>query len=147
MLEAQQEDWPWMPIARGELGVHEIPGQANNPRIMEYQATTTLPANMRCDETAWCSCLVNFCVTKSGHKGTNRANARSWLEWGRPIETPEPGCIAVFMRGDHPAQGHVGFVVGVVGDDLLILGGNQGNAVSIHRYPRSRLLGLRLPTA
>lgn len=68
--------------------------------------------------------------------------ARAWAEWGVACE-PALGAVAVFERG---ARGHVGFVVGVDHmSRLLILGGNQGDAVSIVPFPRYRLLATRWP--
>ena len=54
-----------------------------------------------------------------------------------------PGCIAVFER---KGGGHVGFVVGT--DErgrLMVLGGNQGDAVTIAPFDKSRVLGYRYP--
>jgi lysozyme family protein len=71
--------------------------------------------------------------------------ARSYLEWGLPAETPELGAIAVLSRGRDPALGHVGFLVGLTDEQVILLGGNQSDAVSVEAFERSRLLGLRLP--
>lgn len=147
MLEAQPSDeHEWIKIARKELGTKELPGHADNPRIIQYlKATSIQPVEFH-DEIAWCSAFACWCMEQAGIRSTRRANARSWLDWGRPIDQPEDGCVAVFARGNHPAQGHVGFVVGVEADgDLQLLAGNQGNAVSIKLQPRARLLGLRMP--
>jgi hypothetical protein len=45
-------------IAKAELGTTEVPGTQNNPRILEYHATTTLKATT--DEVPWCSSFVNL---------------------------------------------------------------------------------------
>jgi lysozyme family protein len=42
-------------------------------------------------------------------------------------------------------MGHVGFVVGSQQDKILLLGGNQRNAVTIEAFDTARLLGLRWP--
>lgn len=41
--------------------------------------------------------------------------------------------------------GHVGFLVGANGDDLLLLGGNQGDCVSVARFARDDVVGMRWP--
>jgi hypothetical protein len=41
------------------------------------------------------------------------------------------------------APRHVGFYAGTEGERILVLGGNQRNSVSIARYAKSRLLGVR----
>lgn len=136
---------PYYLTARGELGVREIPGPKANARIVEYHKTTRLPDEMAgSDETPWCSSFANWCVERVGLEGTGKANARSWMEWGYPLEAPRPGCVVVLWRESRESRkGHVGFFQEMDGGNILILGGNQGNAVSVKPYPRSRLLGWR----
>ena len=133
----------WMQFAIKELGTKEIPGKENNPRIVEYAATTTLKASD--DETAWCSSFVNWCMKQGLVKGTERANARSWLDWGHPCEGNVIGCIVVLSRENDPAKGHVGFLAGFNDDSVYILGGNQDNMVKYKKYPKERVLGYRWP--
>jgi hypothetical protein len=75
------------------------------------------------------------------------AAARSWLAWGRKLDKPTVGCVVVFWRGKRDGwQGHVGFYAGrAKNGDILVLGGNQSDAVSIRPYPMERLLGYRWP--
>lgn len=90
---------PWMSIARDELGTVERSGPGSNSRVLEYLRSTDLDeALASTDETPWCSAFVNWCIERAGYQGTNSAWARSWLSWGRRIETPVPGCITVFTR-------------------------------------------------
>ncbi len=133
----------WYAAARKELeaGVEEDFGKEHNPRIIEYHQTTSLKATD--DETSWCSSFVNWCVEVSGFQGTKSAAARSWLNWGQPLNEPRDGCIVVFKRGNKPWQGHVGFYAGTQGNHILVLGGNQGNEVNISSYHKNRLLGYR----
>lgn len=140
---------PWLVIARRETGIKEQQGSArNNPRILEYHSSTTLPGNLaRIDETAWCSSFVNWCVTRAGLKGTNSARARSWENWGRRLAQPREGCIVVFSRPrGGPKAGHVGFWVGETGGKIKVLGGNQSNQVKESNYGKDRLIGYRWPT-
>lgn len=133
-----------MPIALAEQGQIEVPGDADNPRIVEYLKSTTLPPELAAqDETAWCSAFVNWCVEHSGHKGTRSAAARSWLEWGKAISIPRRGCIAVFSRGE--SSGHVAFYMCSILHNYIVLGGNQANRVGVNDYDRARLLGFRVP--
>jgi uncharacterized protein (TIGR02594 family) len=128
-------------IAKAELGTTEVPGTQNNPRILEYHATTTLKATT--DEVPWCSSFVNWCCVQAGIKGTNSAAARSWLKWGKQLKQPVEGCVAVFKRGSDPAAGHVAFFVKQDGDFIYVLGGNQGGTVKISKYKASDLLEYR----
>ena len=134
---------PWMKTAEAELGVKEIKGaKKNEPRILEYLKTV---GKFLTDETAWCSAFANWVMAQSGYNGTHKANARSWLNWGYPIPTPTYGCIVIFKRGKSSWQGHVAFYVESEGTNLKVLGGNQGDAVSVKPYPKSRVLGYRWP--
>ena len=97
-------------------------------------------------QTAWCAAFVNATLAKTGLDGTGALNARSFLEWGTGVDTPQLGDIVVLSRGNNPAQGHVGFFKGFdANGDILILGGNQSDAVSVSSYSKDRLLGFRRP--
>lgn len=129
-------------IAEGEIGIKEIPGSGDNPRILEYHACTSLKATD--DETPWCSAFVNWVICKAGGTGTNNAMARSWLKWGVPIEEPFPGCIVILKRGN-PPSGHVGIFKyrRSPGGWVHIIGGNQSDQVKISLYAESGVLGYR----
>jgi uncharacterized protein (TIGR02594 family) len=133
----------WYRVARQEEGVSEVEGPKSNKRILEYHATCSLKATS--DDVAWCSAFVNWCMQQAGVKGTNDAGARSWLNWGRAIQQPVEGCVAVLKRTDNPTKGHVAFFVRREGSNLILLGGNQGNRVREAPYDASRLLSFRLP--
>jgi len=49
----------------------------------------------------------------------------------------------IFSRGSDQTSGHVGFYGGLMGSQVLTLGGNQGDTVSIAPFPKSTLLGVR----
>jgi hypothetical protein len=71
------------------------------------------------------------------------------LSWGQAIQTPRRGCIVVFQR--EKKFGHVGFYLEETDTEIKVLGGNQQNLqtrmfeVSEKYYPRSELLGYRIP--
>ena len=144
---------PWLEIAQHELlaGVSEIAGPGDSQRIVEYHQTTTLRATD--DEVPWCSSFVNWCVQKAGLDPTKSARARSWLFWGKRLQVPPYGCIVVLNRANGPqdpsvleAPGHVGFYLGPASQELiLVLGGNQSNAVNVKRYAKNRVLGYQWP--
>lgn len=136
----------WLTIARGELGTREAPGSADNPRVLEYLATTRLPEAMVHDATPWCSAFVNWVFAQANMDRTRSAAARSWLRWGVPIDEPRVGCVVVLTRdAGGPGSGHVGFYVGSTPDEVLVLGGNQNQRVSQRLYARSRVLSYRWP--
>ncbi|WP_160147355.1 TIGR02594 family protein [Methylopila sp. Yamaguchi] len=127
----------WFKIARREIGVAERdPG--SNPRILEYLATTTLSAAAKgTDATAWCAAFVNWCVEMDGRTGLKSAWALDWKSFGSRATSPAVGDIVVFTRtGGSSSGGHVGFYVADLGNKISLLGGNQGNRVSISDFPK-----------
>lgn len=67
--------------------------------------------------------------------------ARAWASAGTRLEKPAYGCVVVFSRN---GGGHVGFVVGKDKfGNLMVLGGNQGDAVNIKPFAKSRVLAYR----
>lgn len=98
-------------------------------------------------ETAWCAAFVNAALAASGGQGTDTLLARDFLKVGTATENPREGDIVVLSRGDPNGwQGHVGFYVGRDRrGNVLVLGGNQGNAVSVSPFPASQVLGYRTP--
>jgi uncharacterized protein (TIGR02594 family) len=85
---------------------------------------------------------------QAGIKGTGKANARSWLEWGIvvPPEQAREGDVVIMWRDFKDSwQGHVGFWAGAVGNHVLVLGGNQRNQVNVKSFPSDRILGVRRP--
>lgn len=129
-------------IALKEVGVKEIKGEAHNKRIIEYHSATDLGATE--DEISWCAAYVNWCLKQAHRKGTNKANARSFLDWGDIVLTPKKGDIVIFWRVSKTGwQGHVGFFVEETKDYILVLGGNQNNEVNFSHCKKSQLLGYR----
>lgn len=111
--------------------------------IQDY--LTTGGQNLDPTTTAWCAAAVNAALGQAGMEGTGSNMARSFMEWGEPVEQPQPGDIAVFSRGDPNGPfGHVGFFEGYNEDgSIRVLGGNQGDAVTRDSYSKDRLLGFR----
>jgi uncharacterized protein (TIGR02594 family) len=141
--------FPWMEYAFQELDTREVAGRRDNPRIQEYLATVNL--GRAHDETPWCSAFANWCMRQAQIQGTGRANARSWLTWGEAnvcLATPCFGAVTILWRGQPRGwQGHVAFFVGPWQGRISLLGGNQGNSVSIREYDPDRLLGYRWPAS
>ena len=131
-------------IAQSYIGTTEGPGPEDNPVVMEMYASVGHDW-VEHDSVAWCAAFVGHCLEKAGLRSTRRLNARSYLEWGIPVDLADAqaGDIVVFSRGSKSWQGHVGFFVQTVGARIEVLGGNQSDAVNIQRYAKSRLLGVR----
>jgi uncharacterized protein (TIGR02594 family) len=132
----------WLPIARRHVGLAETPGSVTTSTIRRW--LVELRAWWTDDETPWCGTFCGAVLREAGlpiPKAWYRAKA--WLDWGQPLPRDLLGCIVVFERS---GGGHVGFVVGrnALGQ-LLVLGGNQGNRVSIAAFSTNRVLGYRWP--
>lgn len=134
---------PWLAEARRHIGLREIPGRQHNPVILGW--LNALRSWISDDETPWCGTFVAHCLRVSGAALPKHwYRARAWLDWGRAIDHPEVGCIVVFER---TGGGHVGFIVGRdARGRFMVLGGNQGNSVSIAPFDFTRALGFRWPS-
>jgi len=136
--------FPWFAVARQLVGLSEIAGSDDNPKIIEMYRLCGQPQTS--DEIAWCAAYVGACLSLAGYRNTGSLLARSYLKYGRKIDQPREGCIAVFSRTKDPALGHVGFYVSETKNNILVLGGNQSDRVSEQTQPRERLLGYFLPS-
>jgi uncharacterized protein (TIGR02594 family) len=134
----------WMTEARKHIGLAEIPGPKHHPEITRW--LKKLGGWWSDDETPWCGTFVAHCMQECGipiPKFWMRAKA--WAEWGARLAKPITGCVVVFER---KGGGHVGFVVGRTQNNLLmVLGGNQGNRVSIAPFESTRVIGFYWPMA
>lgn len=132
-------------VAAAELGIKEIAGSEDTARIVDYAKEAGFK-NIEDDETPWCSIFVNWCCMQAGLQRTHKANARSWLSVGFPVDNPVPGDVVVYWRDSPDSwKGHVGIFMGFSKDRTLVftLGGNQKNSVSIQGYQASSVLGFR----
>lgn len=136
------DDPIWLVLARQDIGLREIKGAQTAPKIAQW--LQDLGAWWRDDETPWCGTACAAWLKKcSIEPPKNWYRAKAWADWGVRLENPVVGCIVVFER---TGGGHVGLVVGETPDGrLLVLGGNQGDAVGIAPFDRSRVIAYRYP--
>jgi uncharacterized protein (TIGR02594 family) len=138
-------------IAERFLGLKEVKGAVDNPQVMAMlKLDNDWPQN---DETPWCSAFVNYIAWLLRLPRSKDLRARSWINTGIPvgIDKAEVGFdIVVLTRaGDNSgpdvikAPGHVGFFAGRNKDSVLILGGNQGDQVSVLGFDPGRVLAVR----
>ncbi len=136
----------WLAAAWAEFGVREIPGTSDSADVLSYYKEAGHPA-IKHDEIAWCAAFAGAMLKRADIAGTGSLLARSYLRWGVPVDAPKLGAIAVLERGSDPGAGHVGFLVGAATKRIFLLGGNQGDAVSVAAFDRARLIGCRWPSS
>ncbi|KGL00965.1 TIGR02594 family protein [Thalassobacter sp. 16PALIMAR09] len=131
-------------IARSYIGTTEGLGPADNPVIMEMYASVGHDW-VEHDSVAWCAAFIGHCFERAGIRSTRKLTARSYLDWGVPVEVvdAQQGDIGVIPRGNSNWQGHVFFIDRIEGAWVWGLGGNQDDAVTVKRFPVSKLLGVR----
>jgi uncharacterized protein (TIGR02594 family) len=138
-------------LAMRFVGIKEIAGTLDNPLIL---AMLKLDNNWpQHDETPWCSAFPNFICFMLRLPRSKDLSARSWLTVGRTLIGKELKVgfdIVILSRDDaaNPDAGHVGFYAGMdeygaAATQIHLLGGNQGDAVSVMPFPTNRIIGLR----
>lgn len=138
----------WLLAARAKLGTREAPGAANSPTIMGWAkklGTKVLGIAYNADSVPWCGVFVAACVAEDGLTPPPIAvRAKAWAMWGQSIrpERIAPGAVLVFERA---GGGHVGFYVGEDPVAYHVLGGNQGDRVSVTRIEKRRCIARRWP--
>jgi uncharacterized protein (TIGR02594 family) len=143
LLPQTAQPAPWLEVAVKEIGIKEYPGDASNhPRIQAYLATVNdlSAVDKSKDETAWCSCFMNWCVEQVQLSGTDSAWAKSWGNWRKavPAANAKAGDVAVFDRSSPGSSGgHVAILIDAepATGEVLVLGGNQSDSVRYARYP------------
>ena len=123
-------------------GVREKDGKIDNPVILAWADECGIKG-YKDDEIPWCGLFMAVIAKRAGWPMVESPLwARNWAKWGNPSPEPGLGDVLVFVRGQ---GGHVGVYVGEDSDCFHVLGGNQGNAVSIVSIARDRLLAARRP--
>tara|TARA_R110000868_G_scaffold307378_2_gene568845 strand:- start:6841 stop:7539 length:699 start_codon:yes stop_codon:yes gene_type:complete len=139
-----ETELPWITEGRIPFGWHEVRDNAKL-RVWLKSDNKTLG-----DPKAlpWCGDYVETAIRNSlpnepfpGDLGRNPYWAQNWKHLGKAV-LPCYGAIMVFVRD---GGGHVGFAVGEDSTSWYVLGGNQGNTVSITRISKKRMIACRWP--
>lgn len=142
----------WIEEARKHIGLYEnTASDKHNPTILKWlkdmgSFNGENKAWWNDDETPWCGLFVGHCLGVSGrYVIPDWYRAKAWLDESmQHLLYPAYGCIAIFNR---EGGGHVGFVVGKdSAGNIMILGGNQSNKVSIRPFSKERVSGYRWPS-
>lgn len=145
---AKASEPAWLTAARAKLGTREAAGPANSPTIMGWAkklGTKVLGMVYNADSVPWCGLFVATCVAEAGLAPAPIAvRAKAWAPWGKALRPDRvaPGAVMVF---DRAGGGHVAFYVGEDDRAYHVLGGNQGDRVSVTRIAKERCIAIRWP--
>jgi uncharacterized protein (TIGR02594 family) len=116
-------------------GTEEVVGAKDNPVILGW--AREIGVAYAHDSIAWCGLTVAVVAHRAGYDSKPLGNplwARNWGTWGTPQKVAMLGDVLVFARPG--GGGHVGIYVGEDTTHYHVLGGNQGDKVSIARKPK-----------
>lgn len=132
---------PWLTHARKDIGLREIPGKVNAPRIVNMLKLLRYPFSD--DETAWCGTAMAAWFTEVGIAPPLQAyRAANWRDWGVPCQI-QVGSVCVKSRD---GGNHVFMAVGITPNGKVKgLGANQSNMVSIVDFAREVIDAVRWP--
>lgn len=130
--------------ALSQYGVKEIRGSKDHPQIVNYFTSLGFDGAKFKDETAWCSAFASWVAKQAGYEHSSKLTARSWLTVGTSSNNPQPGDVVILWReSPNSWKGHVAFLIKESKRYVYLLGGNQGNSVSIKAYPKNKVLDYR----
>lgn len=128
------------------FGTKEIAGKQHNPVILGWANEVGLGLDKiySSDEVPWCGLFMAVVAKRAGKEiPKGPAWAKSWGNFGIKVTSPMLGDIITFNRPG--GGGHVGLYVGEDPGAYHILGGNQGNAVTIARISKDRKYSINRP--
>lgn len=137
-------------LALAELGVKEVVGKGSNKTIIgwrdELNQAGVKITGYSDDDIPWCGLFAAIIAyRRKGYPAEVVKNplwARNWAKYGVKAGDAMLGDILVFERG---SGGHVGIYVAEDSTAYHVLGGNQGNTVSIARIAKNRCIAVRRP--
>jgi uncharacterized protein (TIGR02594 family) len=140
-----KHQWPlWCLALYAHIGERELePG--DNAHILNF-FNVVKAFDAAKDEIPWCAGGLGASLERVGIGSTRSLMAKSYLNWGKPLDAPRVGAITVFDRPPDPSLGHVAFALSWDDDYVECLGANQGNGVSIAKLDRSLVRAFRWPS-
>jgi uncharacterized protein (TIGR02594 family) len=139
---------PLEPITRSHSAAIEAAGQVPGSAMILLEALRWRGRSARqigLPTKLWCADFMNFVLRRAGGKGTKSRAARSFLDYGKKLDGPRVGAIAILYRKG-PNNGHVGVVRGTDGQgNPILVSGNHGHTVRQAVYPKSRVLAYVMP--
>lgn len=129
------------------FGTHEAPGVNDNSDILAWARELGVADVYKHDSVPWCGLAMGLFMARSGFtppKGYLMLRALEWETFGTPLSLTGAmfGDVLVFHR---TGGGHVGLYVGETTNTFAVLGGNEGDAVSIVAIVKERISAVRRP--
>lgn len=137
---------PWIKDLQRVLGLHEVNDNAALRAYLRSDGGKTLGDPKK---LPWCGDAVDTSMfnalpkePRPGALGENPYWARNWINFG--VAGLYYGSVLVFVR---QGGGHVGYAMGITPDRkyYLVLGGNQGDTVSVKPIATDRCVAQRFP--
>jgi uncharacterized protein (TIGR02594 family) len=123
----------------GVVALADAPGS----RIVA-EARRWIGTNPTTRATLWCARFMNFVLQRVGLPGTASDLAKSFTSYGKRLQGPKVGAIAVMNRGR--SGGHVGVISGFdKKGDPIVISGNYSHRVAEAVYNRSRIIAYVAP--
>lgn len=126
-----------------DLGLHERPGPASQPRIAQAIKVAADWLDQDDSKTAWCGCIRGLWGLETGTGvPKDHFRAASWLNWGAavPKSSAVKGDTVVMSR---PGGHHVALLDRFEGHTVWLLGGNQSDGVTLAAFAAERIDGIR----
>lgn len=120
-------------------------GEKNQPEVLTEFFRKTGGKSIDPRETPWCAAYADAVLGASGKQQAGTLRAADFLKYGTATEQPTKGDVVVFAPQAKGASGHVGFVVGIEGDRVRYIAGNDSNKVQENTLPLSQVVGFRIP--
>lgn len=134
----------WLVEGLKMLGTHEVSGSRSNPRILNMARRAGFRW-YKSDSVPWCALYANYCLTAVGLPGTGSLLALSFETSKNLVRLPGPA-VGSFVPMRRIGGGHIAIVVGRDSrGNLVCVGGNQRDSVSIASFPLARARSFRWP--
>lgn len=122
-------------------GIKEVKGKGSNPKIIRF--AKDLGWEWDDDDIPWCAMFMCWVLWRTGRPHTNSPAAISYKSYGTAATEGDIGSgnvIAVFKH-------HVGVVIAVDGNKILLAGGNQSNSINEVWFDKTKsgFVGFRKP--
>ncbi len=132
---------PWMMEMHRRMGLNEIRDNAALSAWLNIGRYLGNPKNL-----PWCGDAVETCIVKTLPDElvpNNPFFAQAWKDFGNDAGGFRVGAIGVIRWSG--SSGHVGIEAARKNGKILLLGGNQSNAINLTWFPEAKFIAHRWP--